>query len=137
MRGWDLERIAGAAGAGVHRRPASPDGPLRATIDSRGAGPGDLFFGLRGEHTDGGSHAGQALQAGAWGVLVAGRARRAAAAAAPGRCGPACTPTLSPRSRHSRASGAASCARAHGIAVTGSTGKTSTKDILARCWPGS
>jgi len=132
VRGWDLERIAGAAGAGVHRRPASPDGPLRATIDSRGAGPGDLFFGLRGEHTDGGSHAGQALQAGAWGVLVAGEHAGAAAAAAPEGAvlvHPDPLAALQALAREWRRELGARGASV--IAVTGSTGKTSTKDILA------
>ena len=70
MRDWDLQRIAGAVGAHVHRQGTSAAGPFRATVDSRGSGPGDLFVGLRGEHTDGGAHAGAALEAGAWGVLV-------------------------------------------------------------------
>jgi UDP-N-acetylmuramoyl-tripeptide--D-alanyl-D-alanine ligase len=40
-------------------------------IDSRQAGPGTLFVGLRGERVDGGEFAPQAAAAGAWGVLVA------------------------------------------------------------------
>ena len=40
-------------------------------IDSRAVGPGDLFVGLAGENVDGGRFAAQALDGGAWGVLVA------------------------------------------------------------------
>ena len=91
-------------------------------------------MGLRGEREDGGARAGEALAAGAWGVLVApehasGRARRASAAA--GRCSR--TPTRCAACSGSPAPGGASSARAGRavVAITGSTGKTSTKDILA------
>jgi UDP-N-acetylmuramoyl-tripeptide--D-alanyl-D-alanine ligase len=132
VRDWDLERLAGAVGAGVHRGPGSPGGPLRATIDSRSAGPGELFVGLRGERTDGGSHAGQALRGGAWGVLVTGEHAEAAAAAAPEGAvlvhpDPlAALQTLAREWRRELGARGASV-----IAITGSTGKTSTKDILA------
>ncbi len=57
--------IAGeVAGEGAAARPE------RAVIDSRRVEPGDLFFGLRGEHADGGEHAEAALRAGAWGAVV-------------------------------------------------------------------
>ncbi len=83
MRDWEANRLARAAGARVIFRPdaedaapggasdAAPSGPLRVSIDSRAVAPGDLFVGLRGERSDGGEYAAQALQAGAWGVLVA------------------------------------------------------------------
>ncbi len=64
------EQIAAACGAEVLVR-GGPGSPGRATIDSGQAGPGDLFFGLRGERVDGGEFAPAALEAGAWGVLVA------------------------------------------------------------------
>ena len=68
MRGWDASRVAAAAGATLAR---GADGePVRAVIDSRAAGPGDLFVGLTGENVDGGRFAAGALDAGAWGVLV-------------------------------------------------------------------
>ena len=44
-------------------------------IDSREVGPGDLFVGLPGERVDGGAFARAALEAGAWGVLVAPEGR--------------------------------------------------------------
>jgi UDP-N-acetylmuramoyl-tripeptide--D-alanyl-D-alanine ligase len=44
--------------------------PAKATIDSAASGPGDLFFGLRGENVDGGRFAPDAIAAGAWGAVV-------------------------------------------------------------------
>jgi UDP-N-acetylmuramoyl-tripeptide--D-alanyl-D-alanine ligase len=63
------ERIAEGAGARVA---AEGEGgrPERAVIDSREVSQGDLFFALQGERADGGEFAAQALDAGAWGVVV-------------------------------------------------------------------
>jgi UDP-N-acetylmuramoyl-tripeptide--D-alanyl-D-alanine ligase len=61
--------IAAAIGAEVVAE-GREEFPQRATIDSREAAPGDLFFGLAGESTDGGAFAAAALGAGAWGVVV-------------------------------------------------------------------
>ena len=61
--------IADSLGAQVVQQGAS-GGPTRASIDSRALEPGNLFFGLPGERVDGGEFAGQALDAGAWGVVV-------------------------------------------------------------------
>ncbi len=47
-----------------------PTEPARATIDSGATGPGDLFFGLRGERANGGEYAAAAVETGAWGVVV-------------------------------------------------------------------
>ena len=56
---------------------------MRAVIDTREARAGDLFVGLRGASADGGEFAPAALEAGAWGALVAPEhAERAAAATA-------------------------------------------------------
>ncbi len=132
MIGWDAERVANAAGARVRRR--EPGGPVRAVIDSREAGSGDLFVGLGGSRVDGGAFAGAALAAGAWGVLVHpehGEAAAAAAAAAgPGRGAVlVADDPLSALQALARAWRRALGARV--VAITGSTGKTSTKDILA------
>src|SRR4051794_33519436 len=70
MRDWSPEQVAAAAGAQLVAA-AAGSGPLRATIDSRDVRAGDLFVGLSGENVDGGRFAQQALDAGAWGVLVA------------------------------------------------------------------
>jgi UDP-N-acetylmuramoyl-tripeptide--D-alanyl-D-alanine ligase len=65
----DGRRIAAAIGAEVVAE-GGVGAPARATIDSREAGTGDLFFGLRGERTEGGEFAAAAIEAGAWGVVV-------------------------------------------------------------------
>ncbi|MFT3862990.1 MAG: hypothetical protein QM729_01870 [Solirubrobacterales bacterium] len=61
--------IAAATGARVLAE-GSTEPPRRAVIDSSAAGPGDLFFGLRGESRDGGEFAVGALEAGTWGAVV-------------------------------------------------------------------
>jgi UDP-N-acetylmuramoyl-tripeptide--D-alanyl-D-alanine ligase len=124
---WIAEAAGGRLVAGD---PAEP-GPAKAVIDSRQAGEGDLFIGLPGIHVDGGAFAKQALDAGAWGVVVTqGHA----------------APLQHPASSIQRPvievddplAALQSLARAWRrqlapttIAITGSTGKTSTKDILA------
>lgn len=126
MRSWTAEQVAQAAGARVIFAPdAVESGPSRAVIDSREAGPDDLFFGLVGEHTDGGRFAADVLAAGAWGVVV--RPEHAE-----GLTGGVVLATDDPLSALQRL--ATAWRRALGaqvIGVTGSTGKTSTKDLLA------
>jgi UDP-N-acetylmuramoyl-tripeptide--D-alanyl-D-alanine ligase len=136
--------IAAALGAEVVAEGAA-DSPRRATIGSKEAGPGDLFFGLRGERRDGGEFAAAAIEAGAWGVVV----------------GPDWRSQLSPDSgrdydRDGEEDGGAwvfvvadplaamhSLARAYRralgarvVGVTGSVGKTSVKDIARALLPG-
>jgi UDP-N-acetylmuramoyl-tripeptide--D-alanyl-D-alanine ligase len=129
MREWTPDRVAQAAGARLVQPPPAPaGGPARAVIDSRSAGPGDLFVGLAGEHSDGGTFAANALAAGAWGVLVAPEHAEAARCAPPGVLLAAEDP-LAGLQALARAWRRALGARV--IGITGSTGKTSTKDILA------
>ncbi|HEY5977589.1 MAG TPA: UDP-N-acetylmuramoyl-tripeptide--D-alanyl-D-alanine ligase [Solirubrobacterales bacterium] len=71
----DAEAIAAATGAEVLAE-GEAGSPGRATIDSGAAGPGDLFFGLRGERVDGGEFAPAAIAAGAWGAVVSRSARQ-------------------------------------------------------------
>ena len=63
------EQIAAACGAEIVAR-GGADSPARATIGSNETGPGDLFFGLRGERVNGGEFAPAAIESGAWGVLI-------------------------------------------------------------------
>ena len=129
MRDWTPERVAAAAGARlVSPPPAGAAGPQRAVVDSRQAGPGDLFVGLRGEHEDGGRFAPQALAAGAWGAIVAPDAAEAARCAPPGVLLAADEPLAA---LQGLAGAWRDALDARVVAVTGSTGKTSTKDILA------
>ncbi len=127
MRTWTPEQVARAAGARLVAPASTTTGPERAVIDSRDAGPGALFVGLRGENVDGGRFAPQALAAGAWGVLTTPDHAEAARCAVPG----ALIAAEDPLAAMQRL--AASWRRelgAHVIGVTGSTGKTSTKDLL-------
>ncbi len=120
---WSPAEIAAATGGRVFGDPS-----VRVTsvvTDSREAGPGALFVAMRGEAQDGHAYAGDALRAGAAAVLVE----------------PA--NTMQPRIEVADTSVALrdlAAARRDQfivpvIAVTGSTGKTSTKDLLAAALP--
>ncbi len=136
MRSWSAERVASAVGARLLREPQaarSPGegtGPQRVSIDSRTASPGELFVGLRGERSDGGAHAAEALRSGAWGVLV-GPEHADGVVGAPGgavlvHADPlAALQALALAWRRELGTSGAKV-----IGVTGSTGKTSTKDII-------
>jgi UDP-N-acetylmuramoyl-tripeptide--D-alanyl-D-alanine ligase len=129
MRDWDGERAAAAARAEV-ALPGGAGGPARATIDSRRVGEGDLFFGLRGASADGGEFAAAALEAGAWGVVVT---PERAAGLSDGWVLAAADPLAALQSL-AHAWRAELGARVVGI--TGSTGKTTVKDIAAAILPG-
>jgi UDP-N-acetylmuramoyl-tripeptide--D-alanyl-D-alanine ligase len=127
MRGWSPQQVARAAGATLIAPPPTTAGPERATIDSRDAGPGALFVGLAGTNQDGGSFAPAALASGAWGVLTTPEHSQAAQCAKPGVLLAADDPLQALQRL------ATSWRRELGakvIGVTGSTGKTSTKDLL-------
>jgi UDP-N-acetylmuramoyl-tripeptide--D-alanyl-D-alanine ligase len=118
-----LAEIAAAVGGTLHD---APDPAARVTgdveLDSRRIVPGGLFVALRGERVDGHAHAADAVAAGAVGVLAARPVGVAAVVVddvttALGRLA------------------AAVLARLPGLVVagvTGSSGKTSTKDLLAQ-----
>ena len=135
MRDWPPARVAAAAGAllaGGEAPRDAPPGPLGAPVDSRTLTAGELFVGVRGERTDGGEHAAQALAAGAWGVLV--EPEHALSTLAQGVSGVVLEHAqplrgLQALARSWRAQLGEEGARV--VAITGSTGKTSTKDILA------
>ena len=139
MRDWDAARVAaaggreparGAAGAAARAGP-----PAREHRLARAAARASCSSGCAASASTAAATPREALEAGAWGVLVArehaatrsrrgGRPRRRGARAR----GPA-RGAAGARARVARAS----CARggAKVVAITGSTGKTSTKDILA------
>ncbi len=127
MRTWTPEQVARAAGARLVAPPPTATGPERAVIDSREAGPGSLFVGLRGENADGGRFAPQALAAGAWGVLTTSEHAEAARCAVPGALIAAEDPLAA---MQRLATAWRRELDAYVIGVTGSTGKTSTKDLL-------
>jgi UDP-N-acetylmuramoyl-tripeptide--D-alanyl-D-alanine ligase len=130
MQSWDALRVASAAGADlVHERDGG-GGPDRVTIDSRTAGPGALFVGLPGGRVHGGAFAAQAAAAGAWGVLT-DREHAAAIDAADGAANTAVLAADDPLAALQRLATAWRRELAASvIGVTGSTGKTSTKDLL-------
>ncbi|MBV8990974.1 MAG: UDP-N-acetylmuramoyl-tripeptide--D-alanyl-D-alanine ligase [Solirubrobacterales bacterium] len=127
MRAWTPEQVARAAAARILVPPPTQAGPERFVIDSREAGPGALFVGLKGATLDGGKFAPQALAARAWGVLTTPEHAEAAKCAPPGVLIAADDP-LQALQRLANAWRRALGAKV--IGVTGSTGKTSTKDIL-------
>jgi UDP-N-acetylmuramoyl-tripeptide--D-alanyl-D-alanine ligase len=124
MKRWDAQQIARSAGARLlHDKPAA-DGPQRVTIDSREVDAETLFVGLPGANVDGGRFAEAALQAGAWGVLVD---------PAHGDALESGTVIVADDPLAALQQLATAWRRELGatvIGVTGSTGKTSTKDIL-------
>ncbi|HEX6117230.1 MAG TPA: UDP-N-acetylmuramoyl-tripeptide--D-alanyl-D-alanine ligase [Solirubrobacterales bacterium] len=129
----DPDRIAAEAGAEIAVR--GPGGhPERGVVDSREVRAGDLFFGLAGEHANGGEFAGRAFHEGAWGAVVdRGWAGALERAEAPGWVFAADDP-LRALQRVARA-----WRRELGcpvVGVTGSTGKTSVKDICRAILPG-
>ena len=127
VRRWTPHQVADAAGARLIR-PASGDrGPDRVVIDSREAGPGTLFVGLAGSTADGGSYAAQALAAGAWGVLTRPQYTDVSEGDPPGAILAADDP-LAALQRLASAWRRHLAAKV--IGVTGSTGKTTTKDLL-------
>jgi UDP-N-acetylmuramoyl-tripeptide--D-alanyl-D-alanine ligase len=131
------QEIAAALGAEVVAEGAG-ESPRRATISSADAGPGDLFFGLRGKKRDGGEFAAAAIAAGAWGVVV-GPAHRTQSSPV---CGDNCVrpwlfvvdDPLAAMQSLARAYRRALGARV--VGVTGSVGKTSVKDIARALLPG-
>ncbi|MEA2386061.1 MAG: UDP-N-acetylmuramoyl-tripeptide--D-alanyl-D-alanine ligase [Thermoleophilaceae bacterium] len=122
---WVAEAAGGELLAGD---PALP-GPRRAVVDSREAGDGDLFVGLHGSNADGSRFAQAALDAGAWGALVGPTRARLLVEA-----GVEAPVIATPNTLQALGALARGWRRELGcrvVGVTGSTGKTSTKDILA------
>jgi UDP-N-acetylmuramoyl-tripeptide--D-alanyl-D-alanine ligase len=128
VRDWSPEQVAAAAGGRLVAPAPRPHGPERAVIDSRAAGSGDLFVGLVGQHADGGRFAPQALAGGAWGVVVAPEHAEAARCAVPGALIAVDDPLKALQRLATEWRRALRCPV---VGITGSVGKTSTKDILA------
>jgi len=135
------EQMAAAMGADVIAR-GSGGVPERAEIDSRKVEGGELFFGLTGGQSDGGEHAANALESGAWGVVVSHEraAELVAGGPEPGNSGaPGAFVFASPDPLLSLQMLARAWRReldATVIGITGSVGKTSVKDITRALLPG-
>ena len=131
VHSWTPDQVAQAAGARLIASSSAGDrGPDRAVIDSRQVGPGALFVGLPGAHVDGGQFAAEALANGAWGVLATDEYAIRAAAGGPGDGGVVLTSGEPLRALQRLATAWRRELGAKVIGVTGSTGKTSTKDLL-------
>ena len=129
MRGWSAADVAAAAGATLARAETGAGGPARVVIDSRAAGPGDLFAGLRGENVDGGAFAPRRARRRRLGRARRRPSTRGAALAAQGGAVLVADDPLA--ALGSLATGWRRRLGARVVGITGSTGKTSTKDLLA------
>jgi UDP-N-acetylmuramoyl-tripeptide--D-alanyl-D-alanine ligase len=120
---WTVTDMAAAMGAEKSR--AVPDSVSGISIDSRNAGKGEAFFAITGDNRDGHDFVAAALQAGA-GVAVVAAGRRAQFAA--GQPLLIVDDVLDGLGDLARAARSRSHAKI--IAVTGSVGKTGTKEAL-------
>ena len=120
---WTIDAMAAAMRAdAAGALPADVPG---MSIDSRTLGKGDAFFAIQGDNRDGHDFVDGALKAGAG--ACRGRARPARAVSPTRRCWSSmmcwrlCAISRAPRAR---------ARRPRSIAVTGSVGKTGTKEAL-------
>jgi UDP-N-acetylmuramoyl-tripeptide--D-alanyl-D-alanine ligase len=121
---WTSRDAAAATNGTLHGPEWNATG---VSIDSRTIKPGDLFIALTGPNFDGHAYAAKALAAGAAAVLVSHRPDDLAADA----------PVLLVEDTFAALQDLGSVARLRAkakiVAVTGSVGKTSTKEALAVC----
>ena len=119
---WSLTDIIAATGGRLTGNP--PQGIFGISIDSRTIGPGEAFFAIRGSERDGHAFAATALDKGA-ALAVVAEDKAAEIAGAPLLLVPDPLEALENLGRAARARSPAQV-----IAVTGSVGKTSTKEML-------
>src|SRR5262245_1848969 len=120
---WTVAAMAQAMG--TERAGTLPEAVPGISIDSRSLAPGDAFFAITGDSRDGHEFVPAALKAGAGLAVVAAERRKQLAPDAPLLVVPDVLEGLRALARVARA-------RCHGkvIAVTGSVGKTGTKEAL-------
>ncbi|MEN8233518.1 MAG: UDP-N-acetylmuramoyl-tripeptide--D-alanyl-D-alanine ligase [Actinomycetota bacterium] len=124
---WTLSTVAAATGGVVDGDPTMPVHSI--STDSRSIEPGSVFVAVRGEVHDGHDYAADAVAAGAVAALV----EQGTHVDLVPRIDVADTATaLRDLAAHRRSE-----LDVPVIAITGSTGKTSTKDLLAAAIPGS
>ena len=119
---WTIDAMAAAMRA--ERAGALPADVNGISIDSRTSGKGDAFFAIKGENRDGHDFVDSALKGGA-GLAVVARDQRDRFAGAPLMVVPDVLEALRSLARAARAR-----TEARVIAVTGSVGKTGTKEAL-------
>ncbi len=120
---WSVEAMAQAMRA--ERGGALPAGATGISIDSRSIAPGEAFFAIAGENRDGHAFVAGALAAGAGLAVIAADKREAVPEEAPVLVVPDVLAALYDLARAARARSPARV-----IGVTGSVGKTSTKEAL-------
>ena len=120
---WTLDALKAATGARVSGVPAQDI--LGVSIDSRSIGPGEAFFAIKGDRVDGHDYVQSALARGAAVVVVAEDRLAAMPDNAPLAIVPDVLEALRALARAARGR-----SQAKVIAVTGSAGKTGTKDAL-------
>jgi UDP-N-acetylmuramoyl-tripeptide--D-alanyl-D-alanine ligase len=120
---WTLDAMAAAMRA--ERQGALPQSISGISIDSRAIAPGDAFFAIHGEHRDGHEFATAALAAKAGLAVVAAEKRAQFPADAPLLVVPNVL-----RALRDLAAAARARTQAKVIGVTGSVGKTGTKEAL-------
>jgi UDP-N-acetylmuramoyl-tripeptide--D-alanyl-D-alanine ligase len=128
-RSWKMKSTMGQVGAWLGTSCGAPDRRVEGySIDSRSLEAGQLFFALRGPRFDGHQFVGRVLESGAAGAVV----EQAFAAAAPAEWRPALVAV--PDTRVALQTLGRAVRRQWGkqlIAVTGSTGKSTTKEMIA------
>src|SRR5690348_13509387 len=122
---WTAEAMAEAMRAETSG--ALPDGVIGLSIDSRTIQPGEAYFAIKGDVHDGHDFVAAALKAGAALAVVETAQRNKFAPYAPLLVVDDVLAGLTDLARAARAR-----ANAQVIAVTGSVGKTSTKEALRR-----
>jgi UDP-N-acetylmuramoyl-tripeptide--D-alanyl-D-alanine ligase len=120
---WTVDELLQATGGKLHGQVKKP--LTAVSIDSRAVKAGDVFIAIKGERHDGHDFVANALKAGA-GLSVVSRVTAEMTAA-----GPVLEVAEDPL-KGLENMGRAARARSHGqiVAVTGSVGKTSTKEML-------
>ncbi len=124
---WTLATVADATGGVVDGDPTMPVHSI--STDSRAVEPGSVFVAIRGEQHDGHSFAADAVGVGAVAALIE---RGSNAGLVPRIEVQNTTTALRDLAAHRRSE-----LQMPVVSVTGSTGKTSTKDLLAAAIPGS
>src|SRR3984893_12345668 len=119
---FPLRAVAHALGANAHGSIPGADAMVTGwSVDSRTLRPGDLFFALRGPHHDGHAYVAEVLKKGAVGVIVDREVEGAPALRVEDSL--AALQTLASSARREWAGDV--------VGVTGSAGKTTTKDVIA------
>ncbi len=127
----DLARVARAAGAAASVEAVAVTG---WSVDSRTIAPGDLFFALKGPKHDGNEYITEALEKGAAGAVADGAPAAVLTEPRPSGSGLQARVIAVPDAQSAMEAVAADLRsdwRGTMIAVTGSAGKTTTKDVIA------